>query len=169
MAYLEQMKKIVSIELDKIKIFNNYSFSEKDGVFLVDVPLTLAGFSFMVVIVLRERMEVKVSGWITDELPIELTSEIEILVELFNRRFCEDNVKFVTEGTSPYYYENWESSIYTVDEEDYNAKEDLENLRNTITLSPVARLAPFCLALRKIIDEDLSAEEAFINAVTEDD
>lgn len=169
MAYLEQMQKIVSIELDKTDFFKNYIFSKKDGAFLVDVPLTLSGFSFIEMIILKERMEVKVVGSISDEPPGELLSEIEILVDLFNMHFCEDNCKFVIDGTSIYYYENWESSIYTVDEEDYNAKEDLENLRNIITLSPVAKLAPLCLALRKMIDEDFSAEEAFVNAVTEDE
>ena len=164
MAYLEKMKKLISIELDKTDFFNNYSFSEEDGIFFVDVPLTLSGFSFGVVIILSEGTAVRVAGQIEDELPEEFMCEVENLVDIFNEYVCDDNYKFVLNGTDLFYYEDWESTIHTVNETDYNAKEDLETLKNVLT-APIATLAPFCQVLYKIVNEDATAREAFIDVV----
>ena len=160
--YLEQMKKVVSLELDKSEYFNNYEFSEDDSMFTINVPLTIAEFNFHILVVLTDRMEVRVAGVISENIFKQHTEEIKKLMEFFNDNYGEENLTYTFDDTYILCCEIWESSFYHVDDDEYDAKSDLKNLRETITIASIATLAPVASALRYIVSKNMTAEEAFI-------
>ena len=167
MAYSEKMRQIVSLELDKTEYFNNYEFSEEDQMFLIEVPLTICDYSFDIAIMLTERIEFDIAGRIIDKIPSEYENEVEELVDIFNEYFCDDTYQYIYEKSNLFYMEKWESSVYSLREEDYNAKEDMATLRKALTISPLGTLLPLCQALRKVIDDGMNAREAFIDVMRE--
>ena len=167
MGYLKEMKTVVETRLNKVPNFNKYVFVEDKGAFWVDVPLTLSGFSFEIIIVLSEEMSVKVIGNITDTIPDEFKQDIDILAYLFNEKISNGEYEFIFDDPNVFYCDDWRSSIYTVDDEDYDAKEDLEDLTKTIALTPVATLTQFCYAMDLIINHGMDVVGALMKATQE--